>query len=581
MSDEDADPFWGEDESTIIPKKPRVVQPPRALPWEEGTLKPCHVSWQFVSEMEKLAQVTLEPLGAINDGILLQQSGKNITQPKRLFVMIASQHMGLVWTYTKNDAVEGPFHYPFKTALVPKREDMHGVEGVLETRTFDETYCDPAGCRVIRDKSYIEASSCGLGKSKAAWESIKKEQTVLCISYRCAFTEKTASDYNLQTHKTIYGDMYLTAHHRIISQVESLTRFKGPPPDVLIVDEFHGIRRQLFCSFRSTSIDEQENVASVFEEIVKTAGRVIVLDADANDNDVSYFKMLRPTDPLLFIANTHKPHTNKTIVHLPSYRAREALEDEIDLWVQNRKAKKLNNKCVIFTEFKGEVGVSHADKRAPVSVCYYADLMEKKYDLRVKWYTGDSKKKEEKEADFKDIQKALANIDVLIFNMTVEAGVSIEMPEFDTMFIMSRNMNDVEVLKQAMHRCRCLTSFYFASMPAPQLRINDGPETELGLQWIFFAVAKGILQLSPKYLKLFTDIGKRPVDEMLPTHMWDSPTTFLWCQTKLMEFRSACHYTGRLFHSLSITGFNVTTATLSTTHAYRKTKETQKRKHNV
>ena len=61
----------------------------------------------------------------------------------------------------------------------------------------------------------------------------------------------TISDYNLESYTNIYGDIIFkqVENRRIIVQVESLRRVRGIP-NVIIIDKFHGVLRQVFSSVK-------------------------------------------------------------------------------------------------------------------------------------------------------------------------------------------------------------------------------------------------------------------------------------------------------------------------------------------
>jgi len=84
-----------------------------------------------------------------------------------------------------------------------------------------------------------------MGKSEAAWKSISDDQSVLCVSYRKTFTWKTSVDHNLECYNTIRGEIvFAKTPRRVISQIESIVCVRGIP-DVLVLDEWHGILRQI------------------------------------------------------------------------------------------------------------------------------------------------------------------------------------------------------------------------------------------------------------------------------------------------------------------------------------------------
>ena len=103
----------------------------------------------------------------------------------------------------------------------------------------------------------MDGSPCGMGKSEAAWKSISDDQSTLCVSYRKTFTRKTTADYNLESYETIRGGIIFDTkmHRKVITQIESIVRVRGIP-DVLLLEEWHGILRQIISSSRGKQIWE-------------------------------------------------------------------------------------------------------------------------------------------------------------------------------------------------------------------------------------------------------------------------------------------------------------------------------------
>ncbi|KAL3836086.1 hypothetical protein ACJMK2_021539, partial [Sinanodonta woodiana] len=64
-----------------------------------------------------------------------------------------------------------------------------------------------------------------------------------------SFTDKTKVDHGLECYRDIRGEIIYRAdgHRKIIAQIESIVRVGGIP-DTMIIDEWHGIRRQMINS---------------------------------------------------------------------------------------------------------------------------------------------------------------------------------------------------------------------------------------------------------------------------------------------------------------------------------------------
>ena len=291
-----------------------------------------------------------------------------------------------------------------------------------------------------------------MGKSESAWKSIKPEQSVLCISYRKTFTEKTISDHNLESYNNISGDITFKQgeNRRVVVQVESLKRVRGIP-NVIIVDEFHGILRQVFSSTQM-KFGQSKHYWDCFSRLITGANRVIVLDADANDDDLTLFRDKLGRSSMESVINTYKPDHDKKFFVEQSHK--ENYAKLLDYLAPERCQYNGKNKAVIFTHNKqqGHYSVESLAK----------DLQCRNY--RVRYYHADSDP-EQKRKDFLDIQNAFNDIDVVIYNLTVEAGISIVNESFKYLAVFSEQIGSVEAIKQAIHRFRNVSEIHYSENP--------------------------------------------------------------------------------------------------------------------
>lgn len=386
-------------------------------------------------------------------------------------------------------------------------------------------------CRAPTRGDYIDASPCGVGKSLAAWASIGKKGTVLCVSYRKTFSAKVAADQGLESYAAIKGPISPKQHKRVVVQVDSLDRVEGQWGTVL-VDEYHGIRRQLYGP---TATRRHRDAAMALHRLIKDADRVIVLDADAHDGDADIVEALRGARPPIY-RNVRVAHADKT---LWQHDDAAALEARMLAWVAEWQRTPVDDrtKLVVFAHAKrGRFGVEGVARR----------LIE--LGLRVRFYHAETDQVQ-RARDFADVGAAFSAVDCVVYNATLEAGVSVELPDFRTCLIFSARLGDVEVLKQAIHRFRCVTDYHYAETPGCGRAAYRGPTSLEGLQRWHEAKRRGELprELEPHLFVKGIDLSSE----------LRSASGMAWALTQLELYRSASHYTARLIKNLAATGFAV------------------------
>ena len=384
-----------------------------------------------------------------------------------------------------------------------------------------------AGC-IAPSGDYIDGTQCGMGKSEAAWSSVPAGASVVVVSYRRAFTAKTAADHKLESYANIRGPIKMWKGRRVIIQADSLSRIVDAP-DVLIVDEFHGIRRQLFGSLAAI---HHRGACNSLARLIHEAGRVIVLDADADDADVDAIEEARGVRPK-FIRNTYKPNHMK---HLTQYSGhiemRDALARWVSVWSAKSGAERAADKLVVFCHLP-----NHVEEVAK-------QLLAR--GMRVRYYHGKTCQVK-RAADFAAASITFAAVDAVVYNSSVEAGISIEDAAYKTMFVYSNRLGSCEVLKQAMHRFRCVDQFHYAARAA--FDGAAGPTTEVGVYKWLEAKRAGLTAHEGDDINLAT-----APDYAEARHTFRSR---MWVACHLDSARSRKHYDARLMKMLRETGMSV------------------------
>jgi hypothetical protein len=396
------------------------------------------------------------------------------------------------------------------------------------------------GCIAPSEGNYIDASPCGVGKTTALYANIHPNANVLLISYRRTFTAKMATDFNL-TPMPASGviEFRKGTGMRLVCQIDSLHRVSVPSSesvDVLILDELHGLNRQLFGDLSNIKIRDS---ISRFDAIIKLAKRVVVLDAQANDNDRNIMEKATGK-PFSLIKNTFKPNQGKKLYSLESFEALEAT------MLKYIKEKPAGEKFIIFT---------HTKDAKMHSVEYFARTMQQ-IGLKVKYYHSgiDQVKRDQ---DFRNADEVFGGVDCVIYNSTLEAGVSIRNTAFKRLFCFSSMLGATEVTFQAIHRFRAIENIYYASRSL--FGQQKYPTNKAAVENAYKRYLSGCLNSEEKS-RLFGDL----VQTNAPITMseLDSWIGQSWLYTVLENYRSKSHFNNRLFKYLEESGYEIVEMTL-------------------
>jgi hypothetical protein len=304
---------------------------------------------------------------------------------------------------------------------------------------------------------YADGSHCGIGKTLTAInnERLRNKATVL-ISYRIAYSCSQLTRFqeleniDVMLYSDIKGDINIKKNALLIIQYESLHRIKTTP-DIVIIDEEHGINRHAIHSNK-----HDYTKFCIYHELLARASGVILLDADLHNTDIELYERIIKR-PIYCIRNDFKIHNDKTVNIIPYKKKPNGETQTSSLGLKNMIIKYIkyrmnqtdewrsNNKFVIFAE-------------ARTAVESWTKTMSK-YNIKYKRYHGQTDQIE-KHNDFMNWQTSWEGIECIIHNTTLEAGVSITDPRFNTWFGFFTNIASAEVLRQSICRFRCITSFY-------------------------------------------------------------------------------------------------------------------------
>jgi hypothetical protein len=233
------------------------------------------------------------------------------------------------------------------------------------------------------------------------------------------------------------GDLDHLRFPRLIVQVESLHRLPMPeapePVDLLVLDEVESILAQ----FNSGLHRNFTASFAMFQWMVATADRVVVMDANLGDRTLRLLERLRGGRPPLFHWNQHPQAAGD----------RFYFAGEQGVWLDHLYERlRGGQRAVVATNSLAEAEALEAGIRAR--------FPEKAVGL----YSSKTPQGV-KAAHFGDLHTHWTALDVLIYTPTVSAGVSYELEHFDVLFGHFTDAScDVETCRQMLARVRSLST---------------------------------------------------------------------------------------------------------------------------
>ncbi|CAG8576087.1 12287_t:CDS:2 [Gigaspora rosea] len=380
----------------------------------------------------------------------------------------------------------------------------------------------------------------GTGKTYAL-EKLNTPQNVsmLVVSTRHSYSNAITTRLNLESYCDIDGPIHLSKHQRVVCQVESLHRVtdkcecrekcKCPKtPYILILDEIVSIIAQTGSCFKGAYLS-----LSNFFELIYNASRIIALDNDLTDRNIEWIKTLRPNKTFTVIHNTYQPQKDKTFRLAPD---RETVLTE--LWDWGKQMSSLP-----FEERRSASLICHERRDVQGSV---RGLRNDFPELRIKEYHGGSNPVE-KTQDFKNVEEAWKEVDLVAYTSTLKIGVSCTYSKFERAFCLFTSYIETNAgTNQMLFRMRCIKNYICYI----QQRASRAPTTEEELfQWLTEA-KRGCL---PKELQ---NKGVFPNIETIIKNK-DVPTIQLWVAFMLEKFRSQRLFGWRMVDFLKKAGMIV------------------------
>jgi len=231
------------------------------------------------------------------------------------------------------------------------------------------------------------------------------------------------------------GDLDHLRFPRLIVQVESLHRLPMPeapePVDLLVLDEVESILAQ----FNSGLHRNFTASFAMFQWMVATADRVVVMDANLGDRTLRLLERLRGGRPPLFHWNQHPQAEGD----------RYYFAGEQGVWLDHLYERlRGGQRAVVATNSLAEAEALEAGIRAR-----FPEKAVGLYSSKTPQAT--------KDAHFADLHTHWTALDVLIYTPTVSAGVSYELEHFDVLFGHFTDAScDVETCRQMLARVRNL-----------------------------------------------------------------------------------------------------------------------------
>jgi len=243
-------------------------------------------------------------------------------------------------------------------------------------------------------------------------------------------------------------------HDKVIVQYESLCRLniRNLDKTILILDESESILTQT----EPLQTTECENVFERwinFDGLIKHLAKVIAMDADAGFR--TYDLLASSCKHVQMINNLWKPSPKEAPIDM-YYDQPEAFLAAIVAATTKAKTEPF----VVMSNLRAQAEVIH---KHCLAAC--PDTVIKKYNLDLS--AADSK-------DFDNVNKAWANVDILIYTLTISAGCIFELPHFTRVFgyFSSMSTNYKTAIQMTGHVRNILTWEYHIYINS---RANDLP----------------------------------------------------------------------------------------------------------
>jgi hypothetical protein len=366
-----------------------------------------------------------------------------------------------------------------------------------------------------------------MGKTKMLMNWIKDgfhptEDQVIFMSFRQTFTADIKDRFpGFISYQDVEGPL---TQKRLIVQAESLHRIdmslsSSIAPKGLIIDESEAV----FEQWGSGNHKSFNKGFAVFEWLLKNAEYVICMDANISDRTFNILKKLRPDFPIFLHHNTYK----------------NAVEDTYYLTTDQEKWLGL-----LYSKLEVGERVAIPINSKIEANTIYRQIITKFPNLAVKLYSADTLKSEKME-HFSDVNTYWAEYDVIIYTPTVSAGVSFEIPYYNSIFAYFTDKScSVETCIQMMGRIRSVSTrnYYIMLDYMPKSLPCTAPEIARLLhenREVLFSN-----NIDDSYLTYSYDKDKKIIYH-------NGPYFHLWVENKRSENLSRSDFAKRLIYLLS------------------------------
>ena len=320
----------------------------------------------------------------------------------------------------------------------------------FEVDRYEQRYVKPYDFKKL--KALVECSAMGTGKTWATREWLREHKVarVLILSPRIIFSrniEGAFAEFGFENYKD-HSKTARLDQDRLICSIESLHKVNTEKPfDLVIADEIE----TLLHTFSSGTVSDKDTAYSVFEKILKEAGKVLMLDAFVSNRTLEFLRLLKLNLQTLVRVNSY----------VPELRA-----------VFNLSKTALNSKL------KFLLGQGRRIVYVAMSQRHASTLREEVKELGVKTAYYDRDTDDAKKKAMIDANAEWTDIQLLIYTPTITVGVNYDLPEgFDYLFLYASNQGAlVRDAIQATMRVRVIKSntmyFYNCSVVSETLPVT-------------------------------------------------------------------------------------------------------------
>ena len=291
----------------------------------------------------------------------------------------------------------------------------------------------------IRRRIYLLKAAMGMGKTKALIRYIRQlpeHYRILCLSPRRSLTRELRRKLGFVSYLDKKGKLGISADtRRVICSIESLSRVEPIQWDLVIMDEYRSVMRQVTSS---TLRIEPQIAIGIVENLIRHTKNIIGIDADFKKEDIDFLERILGKDTLeqdlQVVQYTYKPHVGD----------KYELWSNKELWRQQLTQDLMNNKRIA-------IATTSKDESKKLAAWITKDFPNK----RIKLYNRDTDEAIKKR-DFEDLKTALKDVDVLIYTPTMSHGCSYEEQGYNVVYAYFPGKSQVEYTTclQMLYRVR-------------------------------------------------------------------------------------------------------------------------------